>query len=132
MLRCSANAGASSKSRLEGGAGGAADYYARTRAGLATVLLYCLTADEGRVVAGGGLHQARHLGGQIVDHLGMIQTETIEIDQVDIRLHPGLERAAIVHAEEARSVLGEFLNDELERQMILVAPGVTAHPMGQH
>ena len=56
--------------------------------------------DQGRLVAFGSLYEALAIGGEVVDDLGRVQAQVVEIDQVDVGALPGLQASAVVEAEE--------------------------------
>src|ERR1700677_809658 len=80
----------------------AADELTRHRAGRLTVLVNHLAADDGELVAVGSLDETASTGRQIEDHLRSVQGQAFEIDDINVGLHAGLERAPIVEAIEAR------------------------------
>jgi hypothetical protein len=47
--------------------------------------------DQGRLVAFGSLYEALAAGGEVVDDLGRVQAQAVEIDQVDVGALPGLQ-----------------------------------------
>src|SRR5690242_12424746 len=73
---------------------------AGSRAGLLAILKGRRAGHECRAIAVDPLHEAAPTGRQIVHDLRLIQTQPIEIDQVDIGAQSGLEPAAILKPEE--------------------------------
>src|SRR5207245_2508172 len=107
-----------------------ADEAAGLGAGVLVVLEDRAAGDEGRRVALGPLHQALAAGRQVVDDLGGMEPQAVEVDQVHVGALAGLEPAAVVEAEEVGGLAGLALHYVFERQALAALP--VAAPMGQH
>src|SRR5712692_829445 len=83
--------------------------------------------DQRRLVAVDPLHEAAAAGGHVVDELGLVEPQALEIDQVHVGAQTRLEPAAIAEAEEIRGLAGLPLDQELKRQARPAPP--VASPM---
>src|SRR6202022_312720 len=72
--------------------------------------------DPGRLVAFGSLYEALTAGGEVVDDLGRVQAQAVEIDQVDVGALPGLQPSAVVEAEEIGGLARLALHHVFEAQ----------------
>src|SRR5438128_468687 len=72
--------------------------------------------DQRRLIAFGSLYQALAAGGEVVDDLGRVQAQAVEIDQVDVGALPGLQAFAVVEAEEIGGLARLALHHVFERQ----------------
>ena len=113
-----------------GRSGGRADQLSGPGPGLLPLLEDRRARADRHVVAVDMLHQAPSAGRQVEDHLGGMQAQPVEVDDVHVRLHARLQATAIAEAEEIRRLAGLRLHHILERQ---ARPArAVAHPVGQH
>ncbi len=68
------------------------------------------SGNERRAIAVDALNEAATTGGQVMDDLGLVQAQPVEVDDVDVGAKAGLEPAAIVEAEEIRGFAGLHLD----------------------
>src|SRR5438445_11035611 len=86
--------------------------------------------DQSRLITFGSLYEALAAGGEVVDDLGRVQAQAVEIDQVDVGALPGLQASAVVEAEEIGGLARLALHHVFERQTRPTLP--VSAPMGQH
>src|SRR5436190_10047423 len=84
---------------------------------------------EGVAVAGRPLDQAPAAGGEVVDHLGSLQGQRVEVDHVDVGLVAGRQQAAIGEAVRLGGAAGLLGDQELEWK--LRSPRAIAAPQRQ-
>jgi hypothetical protein len=72
----------------------------RARARVFAILKDRRAGDESSAITVNPLHQPSTAGGQIVNHLRLMQPQPIEVDQIDVRSETRCEAAAIGKAEE--------------------------------
>ena len=61
------------------------------------------------------LHETAAAGGKVVDELRLVESQAVEVDQVDVGAQSRRGPAAVVKAEEIRRFAGLPLDQELER-----------------
>ena len=89
-----------------------------------------LAGNQRHVIAINALHQTPPTRWQIIDHLRVIQTQRIEIDDVDISHRTGCQTAAILEAKEICGFTGLALHHEFQGQALAALP--IPRPMRQH
>src|SRR6266540_7365056 len=118
------------RTTLLGTTSGAAHEPARAGARLASVAHHGLAADDRRGVAVGGLQEPSCTAREVVDHLGTMQDEAVEVDHVDVGLLTRLERAAVTEPVQRRGVY-RHLADHHFQWDTRATPSV-AHPVREH
>src|ERR1700676_4048307 len=74
------------------------------RTGVLAALEYRSSGDERGLVALDTLHEAATAGRHVVDQLGLVEPQAIEVDQVYVRAQSRREPAAVGEAEEVRGL----------------------------
>src|SRR4051794_13419905 len=85
-------------------------------AGRLTVLEGDVTGDEGGDVAVDALHQPAALRRKVEHHLGLVEPEVVEVDQVDVGALAGFQRAAVVEAVDGGRPTGLQVDRVLDRE----------------
>ena len=84
------------------------------RAGVLAALEYRSTGDKSGLVALDTLHEAATAGRHVVDQLGLVEPQAIEIDQVYVGAQSGREPTAVREAKEVSGLAGLALDQKFE------------------
>ena len=80
-----------------------------TGAGVDAVALHDLAVDDGGDEPVGALQHALGPGGEVVHHLHLARRDGERVDEVEVGLEPGLDRAAVAQAVDRGGFAGEDL-----------------------
>ena len=94
----------------------------RARARVFAILKDRRAGDESSAITVNPLHQPSTAGGQIVNHLRLMQPQPIEVDQIDVRSETRCEAAAIGKAEEIGGLDGRDSSRLVLRSKWSMAP----------
>src|ERR687893_2898459 len=83
-----------------------------------------------RDVAPRPLHEPAAAGRQVVDHLGRLDGQGVEVDDVDVGQVPGRQQPPVVEPVQGGGAPGLEVHGLLEAQT--VAPVAVAHPVAEH